>query len=564
MSFGTATAGEIEKKLRDDFRRGVKDYGVSGEITDPVLAVLFRTFAGQIDTQYHAIDYIRLGLLDELIAGLGIEPRRARPAQTVVQFTVGEGAQVLAAGTELVGEAEGGEKLIFTTDTSITVSQASVSLAAIYQDGWLRLVPGVEMPEMLQARPSFEPVRTNLGATPTIFFAVEQLGPEHLTGHSLFFLLNREARALQKAMLDETWCLASPSGEFNLDGILRPHRANAGVRRLDWLRPDVKSSAARLLDGGGTAALPDGFHAGRVFVFPKIPPSRRFVCRVPKGLGSVLGKIFIGGTAPLFEIDRAWLRISMPQGITDLHTGLVALRLHAVTASNVECFNQTIDYTKHGRSIPVSHEAGVPRHLVAPLSIVGSHGSEYLPQFEPSTSPGVGRYGVRNGRIELRPARGSDGAEDTGANLRLWVTTGSAGNHMGPGQVKGFLKPGSFIGLTVSNPAAAAGGTDGETFQESQVRFAEALLSRDRIVTRTDLLTAVRAFDRRILGVDVSPALNRDPCGLRRVERINVTLSRNDFVDPMEEGRVLQQELTERLARRVAFGTEIQVDVVWE
>jgi hypothetical protein len=565
MSFGTTAAGEIEKKLRDDFRRSMKDYGVSGEITDPVLAVLFRTFASQIETQYHAVDYIRLGLLDELIAGLGIEPRRARPAQTVVRFAVVDGAQAVAAGTELVGEAEDGEKLIFTTDAGITVSRASVALAATYQDGWLRLVPGVEMPEMLQAaRPSFEPVRTNLGPTPAIFLAVQELEPAHLTLHSVFFVLSREARDVQKALLSETWCLASSSGEFNVEGILRPHRANAGVRALDWLRPEVSASPTRRTDEGGTATLPDGFHAGRVFVFPDVPASRRFVCKVPKGLGAAMGKVFTPGSAPLFEVDRAWLRISMPPEMPDLHTGLTAVRLHAVTASNVECFNQTIDYAKHGRSIPVSHEAGVPRHLVAPLSIVGSQGSAYLPEFEPSANPGAGRYGIRSGRIELRPARRSDGTEDPGANLRLWVTAGSAGNQVGPGQVRALFKPGSFNGLSVSNPAAAAGGTDGEAFQELQLRFAEALLSRDRIVTRADLVTAVRAFDRRILGVDVSSALRRGPRGLRRVERVGVRLNRNDFVDPAEEGRVLQQELTERLQRRVAFDTEIQVDVAWE
>jgi hypothetical protein len=564
MSFGTTTAGEIEKKLRDDFRRSVKDYGVSAEITDPVLAVLFRTFASQIETQYHAVDYIRLRLLDELIAGLGIEPRRARPAQTVVRFTVVDGVQVVAVGTELVGEAEDGEKLIFTTDASITVSRASVALAATYQDGWLRLVPGVEMPEMLQAaRPSFEPVRTNLGATPAIFLVVEELGPAHLTGHSFFFLLNREARGLQKALLNEPWCLASSSGEFNVDGILRARRANAGVRTLEWLRPDDSASPPPPPDEGGTATLPDGYHAGRVFIFPGVPASRRFVCKVPKGLGASLDKIFTAGAARPLEVDRAWLRISMPQDVTDLHTGLTAVRLHAVTASNVECFNQTIDYARHGRSIPVSREAGVSRHLVAPLSVVGSRGSAYLPEFEPSADAGAGRYSIRSGRIELRPARRSDGGEDKGANLRLWVTSGSAGNHVGPGQVKALFKTGNFNGLSVSNPAASAGGTDGEAFQELQLRFAEALLSRDRIVTRADLVTAVRAFDRRILGVDVSPALHRDPRGLRCVERVGIRLNRNDFVDPVEEGRVLQQELTERLERRVALDTQIRVDVVW-
>jgi hypothetical protein len=564
MSFATPTAAEIDKKLRDDLRRRLKDYGVSAETTDPVLSVLFRTFASQIEAEYQEIDRIRFGVLDELIAGLGIERRRVRPAQTVVRFTGGGGTQLIPAGTELMGEAEGGKKLTFTTDASIAVSRAAVTLALTYQDGWLRLVSGVEMPERFQAaRPSFEPVRANLGASPALFLAVGDLEPAYLTGHSVFFLLSREARVLQDALLRETWCLALPTGEFSVDGILRPERGNAGIRLLDWLRPDTSRSKALGLGEPRASTLPDGFHAGRVFIFPNVPPSRRFLCSIPKGLDAAFGKIFSVG-ASLFDSARAWIRISMPQQISDLHSGVTSVGLHAVTASNVECFNETIEYAKQGRSIPVSREGGAPRHLVAPLAVIGSHGSAYLPEFEPSTDPGAGRYRLRNGRIELRPARRPDGVEDTSANLRLWVTEGSAGNRVGPGQVKTLLKPGSYSGVVISNPTAAAGGTDGETFQESQLRFAEALLSRDRIVTRADLVGAVRAFDRRILDVDVSSGLSRDPCGLRRVERIKVKLNRGDFLDPMEEGGLLQQELVERLEQRALVGTHLQVELVWE
>src|SRR5579872_4050834 len=86
MPFNSPSAVEIDKKLRDDFRRRVKDFGITAEVTDPVLAVLFRTFAQQLETLYSETDRIRLALLDELMANLGMEPRMARPAQTLVRF----------------------------------------------------------------------------------------------------------------------------------------------------------------------------------------------------------------------------------------------------------------------------------------------------------------------------------------------------------------------------------------------------------------------------------------------------------------------------------------------
>jgi len=75
MAYTPATAVEIDKKLRDDFRRRLKDFGISAETTDPVLAVLFRTFAGQLEALYSETERIRLALLDALdrLEGLSAE-----------------------------------------------------------------------------------------------------------------------------------------------------------------------------------------------------------------------------------------------------------------------------------------------------------------------------------------------------------------------------------------------------------------------------------------------------------------------------------------------------------
>src|SRR6266850_5844753 len=111
MPYPGASAVEIDNKLRDDFRRRLKDYGHPSDITDPILAVLFRTFAQQLETLYGETDRIRLALLDELIGNLGIEPRMARPSQTVVRFFIENGSALLPAGTEVVAEAQSGERL---------------------------------------------------------------------------------------------------------------------------------------------------------------------------------------------------------------------------------------------------------------------------------------------------------------------------------------------------------------------------------------------------------------------------------------------------------------------
>lgn len=564
MRFGKTSATEIDSKLRDDFRRRVKDFGISAEVTDPVLAVLFRTFAQQLESLYSETDRIRLALLDELIANLGFEPRMARAAQTVVRFLLDHGSQLMAAGTELVGEAQTGERLTFMTDATLCVSDARLAVALCYQDGSLRVLSSVEMPEALQLlRPSLEAVRVNLGPNPALFLAVENLPAEHLSQHTFFFELGPDAMRVQQALQHETWCLMNCSGELVANGILRVHGVNGGVRALEWLVPPVAGAKAAQDAEEEVATLPPGFYGPRTFLFPVVPSERRFLCKVPRAMEGAIGKLFGREWQKNFSSERAWLRISMPCDVSALHTAIGGISLHAITASNVECFNQTIVFEKQGTSIPITREeGGAANYLVGPLSILSESGDPYLSQTELSTRPGAGRYSIRNGRMELIPALRPDGRAETYANLRLWVTNGSLANSVGPGQVTAFLKPSQISGLRLANPASATGGTDGEELTNAQNRFAEALLGRQRIVTQADLFNAVRAFDNRIKSAMIEPHVQRSGQGLQRVERILIGLNPDDFIDPNTEFPLLQEGLLRFLAHRFPLGTEVAVELL--
>src|SRR5215470_13919910 len=122
---------EIDKKLRDDFRRLLKEYGVTTQETDPILAVLLRSFAAQIAEIYEqAAQNIPLAILDELMSGLGMQERRARAAQTVVRFTLQDGRETCEERRELIGEASSKEKLTFALDTGPEISTAKIALVA--------------------------------------------------------------------------------------------------------------------------------------------------------------------------------------------------------------------------------------------------------------------------------------------------------------------------------------------------------------------------------------------------------------------------------------------------
>src|SRR5262245_21605335 len=168
-------AVEIDRKMREDFARRLKEgYGITSESTDPILAVLFRTFAVQIEDIYkEAGEAIPPAVIDELIAGLGMPERRSRPAQLVVKFFLPVGEELFEAGTELIGETESGERLVFALDSDIQISNARIVFAGAYQGGQLRLLSGVELPEEFEkAKPSFEPVPASLGPIPAVFLAI--------------------------------------------------------------------------------------------------------------------------------------------------------------------------------------------------------------------------------------------------------------------------------------------------------------------------------------------------------------------------------------------------------
>src|SRR5205823_358880 len=172
--------------------------------------------------------------------------------------------------TELNGNASTGERLTFISDATISVSSARLALAFTYQNESIQLLSGVEMPQSLEAaRPSLDPVGVRVGPQPAIYLAFEDLSPEHLSHHSLFFEFGPDSWKIQQALRSEPWCFVDDEGQLRAHGILRPRRGNGGVRELEWLAQAQAAPEGPVREE--IPELPDGFFADRVFVLPEIP-----------------------------------------------------------------------------------------------------------------------------------------------------------------------------------------------------------------------------------------------------------------------------------------------------
>jgi hypothetical protein len=559
-----SSAAEIDLKLREDFRRYLLEYGIESTVVDPVLAVLFRTLATQIYSLCSDTDSLKTALLDELLEGLGFARRFAHPAQLVVRYRCEQDPIHVGAGTVLTGETDSGERMSFATDYGITASSARIAAVFVYRhpsqgnQGDLRLLSGLELPaETIRADPSYGPVPAQLGAHPAIYIAIENLGESFLSRHGIFLQTSPEATLLNAHLERENWHLASREGRFDAKGTLRPHSIHAGQNELRWLLSELPVSDVGITEA---PSLPPGFWRGRCFVLPSMSQSQQSECDVPFGMEGPVRAIF--GRAGMFIRPRAWLRIPLDSRVEPLHTALTTVCLHAQSASNVECVNQTVHFTENGGTIPIGMEAGGRLSLVAPLSITGESGDTYIPEFEPSYHAGVGRYRLQRGFLTLLPGKMPGGREERFANVRLWMARGEAGNRMGVAQLRSFAKA-PARGLSVENITGAAGGADGEDLASAQRRFSEAILSRERLITRTDLDISIRSFDPRVRMLDVQPMLVRDTKGLRKLHRIRVSAQRDRFVEPEEEARILVQDLQRFLADRVPVDIDTSVELAW-
>lgn len=564
-----SSAAEIDLKLRDDFRRYLREYGIEPTLIDPVLTVLFRTFAAQLHTLISDTDRLKAALLDELLEGLGFDRRFAHPSHLVVRYTCQSKPASIGSGTILTGEPEGGGRMSFSTDYGISVSSARIAGVFVYQcpesssEGQLRLLSGIELPaESLGAGPSYRPTPAALGPHPAIYIAIENLSPTHLAHHGIFLQTSPEAVLLGMQLTSENWCLVSSEGRFTADGILRPLPLNAGQHQLQWLRrpQDARTDHAHASDVIERPQLPAGYWAGKCFVFPAMPPERHFLCDAPQGLEAPLRAIF--ERPVLWFRPRAWLRIQLDSRVEPLQTAISSVHLHAQSASNVECSNLTVRFAEHGLTVPISRESGGASFLVAPLSITGESGDAWLPEFQPAFKSAIGRYRLHQGHLTLIPGKMPDGRDETYANIRLWMTLGAAGNQMGMAHLNGFAQE-PARGLSVENITAAAGGTSGESLHAAHRRFSEALLSRQRLLTRNDLEVAIRSFDMRIEGIDVHPLLVRSARGLRRVHHITISAPRGRFAAPEEEGRTLVADLNGFIKERLPLDVDAEVELAW-
>ncbi|HEX2095268.1 MAG TPA: hypothetical protein VHG28_22925 [Longimicrobiaceae bacterium] len=549
------SAAEIAGELRRGFEAEMQKRHGTLPLPDPVLATLFHTLGVQVARVYEEAERVfPVTVLDDLVDGLGMPPRLAQPAQTVVRFAGIEQREAVGPETQLYGFARTGEQIGFAPDEVIELAPTTLAFAGVYEAGRLHALTGARVPGGSAVPPGSVPLA--LDAAPTLYLAFDA-DEAHLSGLGVFVDADPVvARALERS----PWQLLGPGGCVSEEGMLRAHPGRAGVRRLAWFR-DGGPPAAEGGDPARVLALPDGLYGAQVWVFPPVPPRLRHRCGVPPGVAGAAALLMPEEAPDALDRPLAWVQVPLPAGVQTVADRVHRVEANCVTASNVEVWSEQVPFDRIGSVVTLRPEGSLERHVMGVLSVIGERGDRYAEESAVDAPLGAGRWRYRDGRLELRPAWHATRRSDSYAMARLLLCDGAKGNGLEVGAVCRIDAELANVTVQVANLTVSRGGSPPPDYHAARLRFAELLRTRERVVTAADVEIATRAFEPRVARVEVESLAIPDAGGVARVERVTARVRPRDFADPEAELPRLRALLEEHLRSRVALGHEVRVRV---
>ncbi|MBK5189646.1 MAG: hypothetical protein JJD97_15495, partial [Gemmatimonadaceae bacterium] len=437
------SAADLAAEMRREFEAAVASRFGTQPQPDPVLGALFQAFAVQLERIYQESEYVfPVAVLDDLLNGLALPARLAHPAQTVVSFTNIDQRERLALDTELIGSSSSGEQIRFTIDESIELSSATLAFAGVYEGGKLHSVAGARAGSA-PILPNSTPVALR-NAPPTLLLAFDS-DAAHLSGLGLFLDVTNVDSPLIEAVSRSPWQILSAVGAVSEPGTLRARRGRGGVTTLVWNdapRGDddaiVRTGAASedAADVASAFELSTGSYGRQCIVFPPVPADRRTRSAPPARFADAMTVLMPEKHQDALSRPLIWVQVPLPAGLSRVADELQRVALHAVTASNIEIYNERIQFDRMGSAVTLRPEGRTDQYLLGLLSVSGEKGDAYVNDSSISAPANAGRYRFRSGQLECRPHRQPTGRFDGYAMARFLFCDGARANGIEVGAVK--------------------------------------------------------------------------------------------------------------------------------
>lgn len=553
-------AADIAAELRREFDVALlQRYGTQAQ-PDPVLATLFHAFATQIGRLYREAEHaFPLGVLDDLLAGLGMPPRLAQPAQTIVAFTGITRRERLSLETEVIGTARSGERFDFVPDESIELAPTELRFAALYESGRLTTIAGAR-PVRGGALLMPSTAALALGESPPALYLAFDPDELHLSGLGLMIDTLPLGGPIARALEQSPWHLLDARGLATELGTLRVRRGRGGVRCLGWLDESVPAAAAEAL--AKLTDLAGGLYGEQVFVFPPVPMDRRWRGGVPTAIETSLASLLPPEQLKGLAQPLVWLHVPLAPGLVGVASALQRIAVNAVTASNMEIVAEQVPFDRMGSVVTLEPEGRKGRFLMGVLGITGERGTPYAADAILDVPLDAGRWRYRDRQLDMRPAKDPTGRFDSYAMVRLLYCDGESANGIDPGTVNQIGAPLANVTAKVANLVPSRGGAAPPAYAPAKLRFAELVRTRERVVTAADAEIAVRAFEPRVRRVDVTPVTTIGGGRSRQGQAITASVSAADFADADAELPRLEAQLQRHLQERAVLGFEVAVTVV--
>jgi hypothetical protein len=337
---------------------------------------------------------------------------------------------------------------------------------------------------------------------------------------------------------------------------------NDSSRADDEVIVPTGAASEEAADVANAFELSAGSYGKQCVVFPPIPAERRVRSLPPARFANALAVLLPDKQQDALDRPLIWVQVPLPAGLTRVADELQRVALHAVTASNIEIYNERIQFDRMGSAVTLRPEGRTDQYLLGLLSVSGEKGDAYVNDSSIAAPAEAGRYRFRSGQLECRPHRQPTGRFDGYAMARFLFCDGARANGIDVGSVKRIASPLSNVTAKVANLAVSRGGSAPPPYVDARVRFAELLRTRDRVVTIDDVEITARAFEPRIKRVDVSTASELGPHGVRQVDVVDVRVTPADFADPESELPRLGTLLESHLQQRVIMGRGVRVTVL--
>ncbi len=554
------SVAEIAAALRSGFLAEFQAQFERVPTPDPVLATLFQALAVQVGRVYQeAEDVFPWQVLDDLMAGLGMPRPAALPAQTVVAFSSIDKRERISGELALEGSSSQGERMTFAPDASIELANTALRFGAVAEGNRLHSIPGATLPGGAPWPPGSMPCAA-AGGAPALLLAF-QCDAAHLSGLGLHLKTGALGSPLAVAISRSPWVLLDATGVSRDHGTLRSRVDRGGINHLDFIDLREQETTGDGDDIRQAVDVGRGPFGEQVWIFPAIPSDRRSRGAPPAAFRDAIRAMLPDGMSSALDEALAWVYVPLPAGTTGVANNLQGIVPNAVTASNLEVFEETVRFERTGTVASFRPEGDGSRYVMGLLSVIGESGTRYVAESDIEAPGDAGRVRLRNDRIEMRPARRVGSRFDGYAKVRVLLCDGSRANAMEPGAIRTIRGKRSNVTVQVSNVTTSRGGAAPPSYSSAKLRFAELLRTRDRVVTIADFEVTARGYDPRIERIAIRSISEVAGGALQAVDLVHAVVPKKHLADPDAERARLEHGLQRHLEARAVIGRRVRVTV---